>query len=354
MFDYTRKKKFGEQKNMQRFVKGSHQINVIIFIILLAYIILFSYFFHFPNQIVRKSNRIGFGISTKADPIFWSKELNASWYLDWKTTPIDANKNPEYWQMIRLSNEGFKPSEKEIIQIAINYPGHTWIIGNEPDNRYQDNIDYSQFTKKYHYLYYLVKKYDPTSKIAIGAISQPTPLRLQYLDLVLAEYQKLFNHNLPVDWWTLHAYVLREEKDSWGADIPTGFPNSTGTLYEIEQHGDISIFKANILNFRSWMKKNGYQNIPLAITEFGILLPKEFGFSSDKVADYLSLSFDWLSTAKDKNLGFSQDDYHIVQKYAWFSLGDTIYPVADLVDFSKMELTRVGDQFRKSSSLINQ
>jgi len=339
---------------MQKFDKNSHQINVIIFIMLMFYIILFSYLNHFPDQATKQSNRIGFGISTKADPVLWAKELNASWYLDWKTTPVKAIKNPEYWQMIRLSKDGFRPSANEIIKIAINYPGQTWIIGNEPDNIYQDNIEYAQFTQLYHHLYYLIKRYDPIAKIAIGAISQPTPMRLRYLDLVLAEYQRSFNQKLPVDWWTLHAYVLREEKDSWGADIPPGFQENIGSLYEIEQHDDLSTFKTNIYNFRSWMKKNGYQNKPLAITEFGILLPKEFGFTPERVADFLSLTFDWLSTGKDTNIGFPQDKYLIVQKFAWFSLGDVIYPVADLVDFSTMELTPIGEQFRKSSISINQ
>ena len=338
---------------MQKFDKDSHKINVIIFIILIVYVILFSHLNRNPDQTFKKSHRIGFGISTKADPIYWTKELNATWYLDWKSTPIKADEKPEYWQMIRLSKEGFRPSANEIIKIAINYPGQTWIIGNEPDNIYQDNIEYAQFTQLYHHLYYLIKRYDPTSKIAIGAISQPTPLRLRYLDLVLTEYKRSFNQKLPVDWWTLHAYVLREEKDSWGADIPPGFQESKGTLYEIEQHSDISTFITNILNFRSWMKNNGYQNTPLAITEFGILLPKEFGFTPDRVAEYLSLTFDWLSTGKDTKIGFPKDDYLIVQKFAWFSLGDVIYPVADLVDFSTMELTPIGEQFRKSSLSID-
>lgn len=338
---------------MQKIDKNNHQNYVIIFVVLILYVILISHLILNPDQGNLLSNRIGFGISSKADPLFWSQQLNADWYLDWKTTPINANEKPEYWQMIRLSKDGFRPSANEIIKIAINYPGQTWIIGNEPDNIYQDNIEYAQFTHQYHDLYYLIKRFDPSSKIAIGAISQPSPLRLRYLDLVLDDYQRSFHQKLPVDWWTLHAYVLREEKDSWGAGIPPGFQETNGLLYEIEQHGDISIFKNNILAFRSWMKKNGYQNTPLAITEFGILLPKEFGFTPEKISEYLSLSFDWLSTGKDTSIGLPKDDYLVVQKFAWFSLGDVIYPVADLVDFSAMKLTTIGEQFRKSSLTFN-
>lgn len=325
---------------------------MVIFIIIFSFSVFVTNFILEENSKPTISNKIGFGISTKAEPEFWAKKLNASWFLDWKTTSIKAGIDPEYWQMIRLSQNEIRPSKNEIIRLVMTYPGHTWIIGNEPDNIWQDNIEFTQFTQYYHDLYYLIKFYDPTSQIAIGAISQPSPLRLKYLDFVLAEYQERYNQKLPVDWWTIHAYVLREEKDSWGADIPPGFSVTSGTMYEIQDHGDVSIFIKNIMEFRTWMKNNGYQNKPLAITEFGILLPEEFGFQPERVAKYLAETFDWLLTSRDEEMGYPGDDFHFVQKFAWFSLGDVIFPVADLVDFSKMKPTIIGEQFIKSSITI--
>ena len=337
---------------MQAKGKNNRSFLTFFFVSILIYTILFSsVILQFQSKKIL-SNRIGFGMSTQADPAYWTHNLNASWYLDWKTTPISSAEKPEYWQMIRLSKAGTNPSIEDIIALVDNFPGHVWIIGNEPDNIWQDNLDYSQFARFYHDLYYLIKYYDPTAQIAIGAISQPTPLRLKYLDLVLAEYLDLYGHKLPIDWWTIHAYVLREEKDSWGADIPPGFGEKFGELYEIEDHNNLNIFQQNIYNFRKWMSINGYQNKPLAVTEFGILLPQELGFKPEIVASYLSSSFDWLYTTKDSELGYALDDFQLVQKFAWFSLGDKIYPVADLVDFDHMKLSLIGESFKQSSYLL--
>jgi len=337
---------------MQENGKNNRLFHALIFVTILTYTLLFSYINLRWQSKKFLSNQIGFGMSTKADPVYWANELNASWYLDWKTTPISSVAKPEYWQMIRLSKNGTHPSIDEIVMLVSNFPGHVWIIGNEPDNIWQDNLDYSQFTRFYHDLYYLIKSYDPSAQIAIGAISQPTPLRLKYLDLVMTEYLKLYGHKLPMDWWTIHAYVLREEKNSWGADIPPGFEEKFGELYEIQDHNNPIIFQQNITNFRKWMSDNGYQNKPLAITEFGILLPQELGFTPEIVANYLSSSFDWLYTTKDSELGYPADDFHLVQKFAWFSLGDKIYPVADLADFNNMKLSLIGEKFKESSHLL--
>lgn len=297
--------------------------------------------------------RIGFGVSTKADAVYWANQLNATWYLDWKTTPKPSKNSPEYWQMIRLSTEGFHPTRQEIINLLINYPGQVWIIGNEPDNIWQDNLKAESYAAYYHDLYYLIKTVDPSARVAVGAVSQPTPLRLEYLDSVLQEYHKLFHHTLPCDWWTLHAYILREENNSWGAGIPPGFLPPKSTKYEIEQHADIAIFAANIIQFRAWMADNGYANTPLAITEFGVLLPAEFGFTPEKVSAFLEQSFTWLYNQRDEKIGFPKDDFHLVQKFAWFSLGDKIFPVADLVNFSTYTLTPIGITFRDTAKQLS-
>ena len=331
--------------------------NLIISLIVMAILISIALLTAFIPYLTSKKhfdNRIGFGISTKADPQMWSQSLHASWYLDWKTSAIPASSKPEYWQMIRLSKDGWKPSTAEIKKLLFLYPGHVWIIGNEPDNIWQDNISAEQFARYYHDLYRIIKFYDPSADVAIGAISQASPIRLDYLDRVLSNFKQEYGKNLKVDWWTLHAYVLREERLSWGADLPPGFENSTGFLYEINQHGDLDIFQQNIISFRKWMKKNGYQKTPLAITEFGILLPEQFGYTPEFVADYLNHSFIWLDSAVDTDLGLEKDGYHLVQKFAWFSLNDQIYPVANLADLPSNRLTEIGESFRNTSIFLNQ
>jgi hypothetical protein len=294
-------------------------------------------------------NRIGVGISTQVDIPYWTNLLGAQWYMDWRTQSVSSTSQLEYWQTIRVSENGYSPGRKELIRLLRKYPGHTWIIGNEPDNIWQDNVSAEKYAQYYYELYKLIKRYDSSARVAIGAVTQPTPLRLEYLDIVLTTYENKYHQPLPVDWWTIHAYVMREEKSSWGADIPSGMDKEKGELYDIEHHGDIQIFKENIKNFRAWLKEKGYQNTPLAITEFGILLPETLGYDPITIRVYLKSSFDWLLTSRDETIGFPQDEFRLVQKFAWFSLHDTIFPAANLVDLSTNQLSPIGEEFYQFS-----
>lgn len=334
--------------SLKKIIKDHLNLIIVLFFILLIIALIPFLFSRYE-----KGNRIGFGISSSANPVEWTQKLNASWYLDWKTTPIRSSSTPEYWQMIRVSNAGIRPTKAELINILHYYPGHIWIIGNEPDNIWQDNITAEEYARVYHDLYQLIKTHDPSAKVAIGAVSQPTPIRLEYLNRVLSTYQKLYQKKLEVDWWTIHAYVLREEQNSWGADIPRGFDEKTGQLYEINQHGEIELFKKNILEFRRWMKNNGYQSVPLAITEFGILLPEKFGYTPEFISTYLDQSFSWLDKSANLDIGFEKDDYRLVQKYAWFSLNDIIFPDSNLVDLDQAQVTIIGETFRYAATNLS-
>ena len=47
--------------------------------------------------------------------------------------------------------------------------------------------------------------------MAIGGVSQVTPLRLDYLERVLAAYEKQYGQPMPVDVWNVHTFILREQ-----------------------------------------------------------------------------------------------------------------------------------------------
>lgn len=294
----------------------------------------------------RWSKRAGFSIALQTDPEYWAQMLGSGWYLDWRMHPAAQSSGLVHWQMVRVHEECISPSVEEIQAAAKHNPGQVWIIGNEPDVIWQDNVTADRYAMSYHNLYGLIKAADGTALIAVGGISQATPLRLQYLDQVLQTYQKLYQEAMPVDWWTVHGYVLREEKGSWGVDIPPGMDATQGELYEVSDHGRIDLFEGQIIAFRQWMAKNGYQLTPLALTEFGILMPSDYGFTSDMVADYLEQTFNWLSETKDEAIGYPEDEQHLVQKWAWFSISDENYSTSDLGDLPTGKLTKVGERFR--------
>lgn len=290
--------------------------------------------------------RSGFGLASTADPVIWSARLGTGWYVDWDVQPISSRQAPAHWQMIRLKPGCIYPSNAYIRWVARRYPGNVWIIGNEPDVALQDDLTPEEYAQDYHELYRLIKQADHSALVAVAGVAQATPLRLEYLDRVLQYYQKTYNSPLPVDWWTLHGYVLPEQRGSWGVGIPPGLTEDSGMVYSVEDHGRLDLFKQQILAFRTWMAANGYSDTPLALTEFGILIPDSFGYSQYGISKYLTATVTWLNTAQDEKIGDAADEGHLVQKWAWFSLSDPDYPNSDLAVLSTGELTLVGQALR--------
>ncbi len=286
-------------------------------------------------------------MSTRADPVDWAGQLGAGWFLDWGTRAWGANQPIEYWQMIRITDGQFHPAIAEIQELAREHAGMVWVVGNEPDNRSQDNIAPELYADLYDEAYTALKAADPSALVAVGAVTQASPLRFVYLQRVLDRYREVHGVDLPADWWTVHAYVLREEVDSWGAGIPAGINAKTGWLVEPSDHGNLTLFSDELIVFRGWMKAQGYQHTPLAVTEFGILLPDTFGYTPEVVGQYLWETFTWLDTATDPHTGCPTDEYRLVQRWAWFSLADANFPVADLADLKSMRLSSAGEAFQR-------
>jgi hypothetical protein len=251
--------------------------------------------------------------------------------------------------MIWVGGDSFSPDVETLSAWVAASPGMVWQIGNEPDVIWQSNCTPEQYARVYHQLYTLIKSVDPTARVAAGVVSQPTPLRLQYLDLVLAAYQNLAGTPMPVDIWSVHNSILREERGSWGVDIPPGLGADTGQLYEIEDNDRLDIFQRQLIDFRVWMRDRGYQDRPLYLTEFSILMPAEYGFPPDRVVAFMTGAFDYLLSAADGSLGYPADGNRLVQRWAWYSVADLDepdhYPTGNLFDPVTKEMTAVGRAF---------
>jgi hypothetical protein len=294
------------------------------------------------------SPRAGFGVTSPADTELWARRLGAGWYLDWAVQYRPGSPLPEHWQTVRLFPGGcVHPSLAAIRWAAFHNRGQVWVIGNEPDGIWQDDVTPEVYARAYHDLYALIKKADPSASIAAGGISQATPLRLAYLDRVLAEYRNLYGEAMPVDWWTLHGYVLREVRGGWGVDIPPGFTENQGVLYASADHGRLDLFRAQIAAFREWMAANGYRDKPLALTEFGLLLGAGDGYTPQAAARYLEQSVAWLAAAADESIGYPADGNRLVQRWAWFSLAYIYFPTSDLANLETDSLTVVGQAYRR-------
>jgi hypothetical protein len=152
---------------------------------------------------------------------------------------------------------------------------------------------------------------------------------------------------MPIDIWNVHAFLLREEQGSWGVSIPPGSQEQAGVRYEIDDHDDMQAFEQQIRAFRRWMAEHGQQGRPLAISEYGILMPADYGFDEGRVEAFMYATFHCLATARDLEVGYPADDYRLVQWWAWYSLADTVYPAGNLADHTSKALLPLGLAFAR-------
>ncbi|MEM7130895.1 MAG: C25 family cysteine peptidase [Chloroflexota bacterium] len=268
-------------------------------------------------------------------------DLGAGWYSNFSTSLSPGSPDHlDHSKVIRLtaledSGYRFSPNADSIQTIASENPGSDWFIGVEPDRiKFQDGMPPDLYAAAYHELYHLIKSADSTARLFPGSITQPTPLRLQYLDLILQNYQDAYGVPLPADGWSIHNHILNEASCDhfddlsicWGADIPPGVDAVEGMRIGISSHTDVAIFKSQIVGFRQWMKENGYTNLPLYVSEMGVLLPDWYqpiaDFSPAAVNRFMNETFDFMVTATDQELGDPNDEHRLVQRFAWYSIND--------------------------------
>ena len=315
-----------------------------------------------------ESERMGFGKTlSQVD----TSVLNAGWYLNW-----GANHNPnhvggaEYVRTIRFSIQdtggvvcGWAPAPATtrsqvttsltgtaLINNIQKNPGALWTIGNEPDVLFQRAaIQAELYADLYHDLYTIIKEADPTAKVAIGGIVQPSPLRLAYLDRLFDYYESTYGQPLPMDVWNTHLYILNETACNWGVLTP---PFIEGPGWEVAFHPsevlDRARMEANLRTLRAWMYYRGYGDIPLIITEYGVLPSPEVGWPNAWGADFLKDMNDIFLTATDPIYGYAPDGNRLVQAWAWFSTYWAPFG-GDLFD-ANGQLTNIGQTFINETS----
>ncbi len=297
--------------------------------------------------------RLGVGSGSVVVDQDLAARLGLGWYLNWTVWP-EAFHSAEvaYMPMIRLRDGQIVPDGEQLRAAARALPGALWLIGNEPDVKWQDNVAPEAYAAAYHHLYTLLKREDPSCQVAIGGVSQPTPLRLRYLERILGAYEASYGQPMPVDVWNIHNFILREERDSWGVDIPPGMDEGSGRLFEIADHDDIDIFRQQIVDFRRWMKAQGQQDRPLIVTEYGILMLEEYGFPASRVESFMLDTFAFFRAAADPNLGYPADGHRLVQRWCWYSVYDRRYPTGNLVKPDDRSLTPLGHAFAESAASL--
>lgn len=302
-------------------------------------------------------------------------QLHAGWYSDWHASLDPAHPDAlTYVQLIRFHAgqcppEGelyedpaevmVEPSRSEIAEIAAAHPGSLWLIGNEPDSCFQRQPVLPEvYAHVYHEYYNYIKGLDPTAIIANGGIVQPTPCRLEYLDIVWDTYQQAYGEPMPVDVWNIHAFILYEHESSSGARWPPGV--DPGCAMDYPRDADnIDVFRGNLIDFRQWMKNKGEHDKPLIITEYGILWPgwlldeDRHGWSSDRVSHFMTRTFDLFLNETFPTIGYPADDHRLVQAWAWFSTFHDGYN-GDLFYRDSGELSPIGQAYADYTAALTE
>lgn len=306
------------------------------------------------------NNRIGFNVDADSGngiDQYDVAHLKAHWYLDYSyhITPSHP-ANMQFAQILRTGLWHSPAFTRTVSATITANPGAFWIIGNEPDRAGQDGLIPADYASFYHDVYTFIKQRDATSRVAVGAVVEGTPLRLHYLSIVLDEYQKQYGVPLPTDVWTLHGFILPEcnKAGCWGASIPPGMDAfaSEGMQYTIADHNNLAIFEQHILAFRQWMADHGYHDKPLIVSEYGILLSPLHGFPYPTVKSFMLATFDYFLNTTDSTLGYPADENRLVQRWSWFSLNSAAYDVntglgfnGNLFDRNSKQLEPLGQDF---------
>jgi len=334
------------------------------------------------NEYATVADRLGYGTTSFVINRYPAiRDLHAGWYLEWGVRVNPARPSGiEHAQVVFVHQKlacgdtvngdrvacpyaqpldyVFSPARSVIESAARANPGQMWFIGNE-----MDRIDWSTcdefeadgttckpgktrhsgqgetlpttYAKAYRDLYTIIKTADPTAKVGIGGVIQATPLRLQYLSLIWDSYQSQFGQPMPVDLWNVHNFILREQMDEYGAEVPPGLPGNPQSGEYLNHdctHIDMGIFNQQIRNFRQWMKDRGQQAKPLLVTEYGVLYSTishtadcNLNFDDPQlIHNFMISSFDYFLNTKDCSIGYAADDCRLVQRWLWFSL-DHLY-----------------------------
>ena len=177
-----------------------------------------------------------FGITADGDKpigLYDVSPLAAGRYLDWRASlnPLQPS-GMRYYQMVRVTENGYyiasTPRDATFSQIVLANPGATWIIGNEADLIWQDNVTPEAYARQFHNAYTAIHAIDPTARFVSTGLAQVSRLRLAWLERVWNTYRTLYGTDLPVDMWNIHTYVFREMNQEWGFQLPTGIPNAVG------------------------------------------------------------------------------------------------------------------------------
>jgi hypothetical protein len=266
--------------------------------------------------------------------------------------------------VLRVGTEFYEAPDPQtyravVADLVAENPGELWFIGNEPENPCRGNRFSGEYAQIYHDMYMFIKGtdaepgLDPTAQVGIGGVVLPSSIRRRYLEKVLAAYENRYGKPMPIDVWNIHNLLLSEcpgkclpgdptdpcppEWRCSGGYVPRELWCDRGWYFSQADQSRSDLFRQLLVEFRQWMKDNGFRDKPLIITEMGVLANTVEGgcpgcYSHVGINQFMYETFDFMMNATDPEIGCPQDGYRLVQRWTWFTLYSNAYFNGDLFD----------------------
>ncbi len=293
------------------------------------------------------------------------EQTKFGWWFTWGETNNDQNNVlPAGTKFIAVAGNGDKyaapcttnSTGNGFVDFMRKLPDRTIVmVGNELGN--DDLNDPVSYVERYIKTYDCIKTTNPTLQVYVGGHVSPNnglgwimgswiykadPTNqnrwhyetkrinsLEYMSIVVSDYHakclgssgsqggsysafcNKYGNTFPADGFTTHAYPGVATRPA--AHASAGKP--AGELYSwYESDG----YKNEVFDFRTWMKENGYQNKPLIVKEYGILHDNQ-PYQNGALSAMREAS-QYYATTKDTALGNPNDDYRLVQQFAWYTI----------------------------------
>ncbi len=176
--------------------------------------------------------------------------------------------------------------EDRLIAVMRQHPGSWWMVGNEPNDPYQDNLSPEAYAAFYRRFETLARGVDPTARLMTAGIANAD---WRWAGAFCEAYRQAYGRNPRVDAWNIHNYVLEPERSQL----------------------DQTLFRERVIAFRQWMAEVGEEHTPLVLSEFGVLMGQEQYDTRyeppEAIIAYMQETVAWLRATEH------------VQAWAWFA-----------------------------------
>ncbi len=208
--------------------------------------------------------------------------------------------------------------ESSLIATMRRYPGSWWMVGNEPNDPYQDNLSPTTYAAFYHRFARIAQRADPMARLMSAGIANAD---WQWAEAFREAYHQAHGAYPRIDAWNVHNYVLEPDHSQLDQDV----------------------FRQRLIAFRTWMSHIGEDDKPLVLSEFGVLMGQERHDTRyeppEAINAYIHETVRWLH----------ETDY--VQSWAWFASHTSGLFNGDLYDQSD-QLTPYGKAYRDALQTI--